>query len=340
METLKIFDAKDLSETVPNDFNAIKIKLEGGPKSDLDWGIAKDTAQKWVDQGLKIFWELDLGLGGGLSYPLSHVSQFLTLKLAIEHFCVEIWETFHKSTVGIALYRGEIDFAPTFQWNEEQLRLFENWKKENISIQNVKEDLLARLYCRDAIEEYIELLGGHLPENLPVYLLLNISTINSFPEIAYLLKGSRFFDLQRAVRGENLPSKEFAWEKGRSYIGFIGRDLSNWEKIAAPICGVCISTIYSDLSALRLQEIFYALNQHHVNYRMVSEELLSRQWEGLDYLVVSSEIVTSQGYRQLKGFCAAGGTVLRLGSVLGLPQEIPFKFDVLPRFYSDLQVDS
>lgn len=321
---LKIFDAEDLNESVPSDFNAVKIELDGGLKSALDWSEAKEFAQKQVDSGLNIFWELDLGLGKGLSYPLSHTSQFLTLKLAIEHFCSEIWSDFHTHTLGIALYRGDIDFSVKFHWDEEQSYLFESWRKDNVYAQEIKENILTRLYCRDAIGEYIELLAGHLPEQLRVYLLLKNSNVIDVSELGYLLKRDRFPHLQIALKGKDLPSPGMSWEEGRSSFGFIGRDLAKWDIIAMPDCGVCIPTTYTAISAQRLQEIFQVLDHHQVSYRIVSEELLNMEWDGLNYLVVSSDSLSSQGLRQLKGFCAAGGTILTFGNALNLPQEVPF----------------
>jgi len=55
--------------------------------------------------------------------------------------------------------------------------------------------------------------------------------------------------------------------------------------------------------------------------RLIPEEKLNEEWNGLDRLVVFSEALSPQGKRKLLGFIAAGGTVATIGHPLGLPEE-------------------
>lgn len=321
MEILKIFDADDLYEQVPIGFNGVRIKLDSSLKSSLDWTKAKDAASKNIEKGLKIFWELDFGLGKGLDHPLGHNSQFLSFKLAVEHFCTEIWQHFHQDTTGIALYRGSADFSLGFIWDEEQLRRSEDRQKEfpvNMKDKKVQE----RLYCRDAVGEYIELLAGHLPEQLPIHLLIDAGKLNDPLELANIAVRDRFPNLNYSIGKGSLPSQALTWYEGSSYQGYIGKDLSKWNQHPLPVYGICSPSLYRPIDRDRILYCLKEFESRKVNYKLLSEELLILEWEGLDYLVVAPENLSSQGLRKLKGFCAAGGTIINLGNFpLNLSQE-------------------
>jgi hypothetical protein len=55
--------------------------------------------------------------------------------------------------------------------------------------------------------------------------------------------------------------------------------------------------------------------------RIIPEEKLTEQWDGLDRLLVPGKAVSAQGKRKLLGFIAAGGSVATFGKPLGLPEE-------------------
>ncbi len=61
-----------------------------------------------------------------------------------------------------------------------------------------------------------------------------------------------------------------------------------------------------------------------IDYRIIPETYLTTEWHGLDYLIVDPDSLSSQGFRKLQGFCAAGGTIVSLGKIMGLPYEILF----------------
>lgn len=315
---IKIFDSEHNDEPAPSGFNAIKISLDGSLKSALDWSAAKESARRHLDNGLNIFWDLDLGLVKGLPHPLGNSSQFLSLKIALEHFCEQLWSPFHEHTAGVSLYRGRIDFHKKFVWDEEQQRLFEAWKTEN-HYTEYEPTLQETLYCRRAVCEYTELLAGHLPETLQPYLFLDVSSLNDSLFKTIILNREHCPNLQFGVRNEGTLTPPFAWHQGVSYSGYLGRDLSEWQHKPLPACGICIPTLYRPIQQQRLKS---ALDQLHIPYRIISEDLLTQEWDGLDYLIVLPEILSHLGIRKLHGFCAAGGTIVNLGRPLSLPYEI------------------
>src|SRR6202022_2907536 len=74
----KIFEPLHLEELVPEGFNAVKITLDGRMKASLDWKLARDAAQKYINNGFKILWDIDFGLLSRLDFPLTNQTQFQT----------------------------------------------------------------------------------------------------------------------------------------------------------------------------------------------------------------------------------------------------------------------
>jgi hypothetical protein len=65
-----------------------------------------------------------------------------------------------------------------------------------------------------------------------------------------------------------------------------------------------------------------ALKKRSISFKLIAESQLTSQWDGLDYLLYSPTGLSTQGKRKLQGFCAAGGTVVSTGALLGLPYEM------------------
>nr|MBA3816787.1 hypothetical protein [Parachlamydiaceae bacterium] len=198
-----IFDALKLDEEVPFGFNAVRIPLDATLKSDLNWKLERTAAEKYIHQGFRIFWDIQLGIGrpNGLAFPLTNHSQFLSLSIALEHFRDTIWKDFREKTVGLCLYRGSADFSSGFLWNEEELGNFRSWLKEifedvstftsetlsivssfeEINPQNlaasVEGDRLLAIYCRNITGRYLGTLSDCVPDTLQCYVLLDIQNI-------------------------------------------------------------------------------------------------------------------------------------------------------------------
>lgn len=311
-----VFDAQSLDEEVPAPFDTVKIKLEGTLKADLKWEKERAAAASYIAKGLRIFWEMDLGLFQGLKYPISNASQFLSLSLSLDHFRDTLWKEFRDQTAGLCLYRGSADFSVGYQWNEEQEANLQGWLKEQeLERQSSKEteSRLLSLFCRDAAGEFLEMLAGPLPDALNRFILLDVSSVEDPLLAAQLVTKERFSHL--TVGGKILwdggvisrhPEKATLGERAR-----IGVCLPPMNKgIAQPIQGL-------SAGMRRLQ-------QKGLAFRVIPEYFLTADWDGLDYLLVASDQLTIQGKRKLNGFCAAGGVVVTIGDMIGLPDEISF----------------
>ncbi len=83
--------------------------------------------------------------------------------------------------------------------------------------------------------------------------------------------------------------------------------------------GVCFPSSFQ--SASRLKKALHTLEKNKIEYRVIPETYLTTEWHGLDYLIVDPDLLSSQGFRKLQGFCGAGRTIVSLGKIMGLPYE-------------------
>lgn len=278
-----IYDLLDPHETVPPEFNAVKITIDGRADGNLNWKESRLACINAIGRGLKILWNLDLGLPDRLHAPLEDQTQFLALGLSLEHFRDTLWKEFHTHSLGLCLYQG-----------------------------------CANGHDRDSIAEYLSLLSQKLPDAIPLFVMLDTSTIRERILLFELIHKDVFHRFQRFVTDGILPARCITGKQlgsiSRKPIHFMNEDIS---------LGICLPTE----SPYEFHDFEKALNQiieRKMHFRFIPENSLTTEWDGLDHLLVLSKGVSIQGLRRLKGFCAAGGDVWTIGDALGLPSEKPF----------------
>lgn len=303
-------------------FNTVSIPIDGRADALLNWKEPRLEALKAISDGKKLFWEIDLGLFSRLSLPLLDQTQFLTLGLSLDHFRDSLWAEFKQHTIGICLYRGGLDFHRQI-WREELKGHFSEWLKDRHYQyeQIVKEPIgqrLLQLFCRDVATEYLELLARRLPDGLMGAVLLETESIDHELLLAQLLVKERFERMARFVSNGRLAADLFS--VSQKELGGFNCKISHAPSSKRVNYGICLPEAshaffeYEEPLELFLKE----LKRDSIGFRFVSETTLTSEWDGLDYLVVIAPLVSVQGIRKLRGFCAAGGTVIPVGGSLEL----------------------
>lgn len=323
-------------EQIPAGFDAVTIHIDGRVKADLNWKDARKEAAHAVERGLKIMWALDLGLFDQLAQPLTNQGQFLSLSLSIEHFRDTFWKEFKESTLGVSLYRGIADLSLGFAWDFHQESNLKEWLKESCSLEPIEitelkrteeGKQLIRLFCRDVLIEYLLLLASRLPDTLSVYLFLDGASFGGvrLHEIQYF-NPERFERFHLALKNTHLPFEAIGWGAPTSF-GYSGKVFQPLSKTTDAVIGVCIPQMSFNLIShyKGFEEALSELQRLSLPFRLIEENALTSRWDGLDYLIFSPAGLSVQGKRKLQGFCAAGGTVVSIGELIGLPQELGFK---------------
>lgn len=330
----RIFEGPWQGESLPLGFNAITIELDGRVHSDLNWKTARIIAQQAIENGYNLMWNMQMGLFNDLTQPLTNQTQFLSLTLALEHFRDSLWKEFKTQTIGLTLFRGPAEFSKGFRWDDNQKQNLQQWFQEidfphlatlNYSqLMQGEEKQLINLYCRNVTIEYLLLLTAPIPDSLPVYLFLDCFSLpRSFADEMQILNPERFDHLQLALKGHQLPFNVMGWENP-TLQGYSGNSLQDLPPMQTTTVGICLPLMhfYQRQPYQDLEIGIRALQKKSISFKLIPECHLTSQWDGLDYLLYSPNGLSSQGKRKLQGFCAAGGTAISMGDLLGLTQEL------------------
>ncbi len=327
-----IYDAQFLQEHVPPGFNAVRVPLDAGMRSTLDWKKVIEAAHKFKEQGIKILWDLKLGLFSELTLPVSNDMQFKSLCLGIEHFVISIWKEFEQATLGVCLYRGPLNFGRRFPWDLDQKRNWFNWLQEgfaHIEILNQEMGLklngfeecepemmpsLSAMFCQDVGGSYLNLLTQKLPDKLQPYLCLDGSAETDPLFQARLLLADRFEHMITIVKGGLIPLPHMTWETKVPSTGLLSRFPYPIIAQEPAKFGICLpsASMRRPSQYAGLNEAIKDLESKRISYKIIPEERLTSEWEGLDFLIVNTQSITPQGQRKLNGFLAAGGEIIRI----------------------------
>ncbi len=269
--------------------------------------MREDTAQKCCEQGLKIFWNLDLGLFNQLKSPLSNQMQFLSLILSLEHFRDTLWKKFKDHTVGVCLYKGTANYSQELIWDDQLTQNYLTWDmafiKDNCEI---SETYLKSLFARDAVAEYLTLMANRMPDAMQIFIVLNMDFSLNLMLEAQLTHRERFARFHLIVNNGRLPNTSMRDKKVNK--------------------GVCLPDYHLiDPKYYRgLDVAVKDLLNRKLSFKVIPEAFLTHEWDGLDYLLVEPQGISAIGMRKLQGFCAAGGTVVTLGNHLNLTHEVHY----------------
>lgn len=283
----------------------VTIPLNATLSSDLHWKAAEEAAEKYVQEGYRLLWNLDLGLFNRLQNPLSNQSQFLSFVLSLEHLRDTLWKKYQERSLGVCLYEGSANFYSQMVWDDQMQSNYLTWGaecvKENFNAANTN---FKCLFSRDSAAEYLTLLANRMPDAMPLFLSLSVDPSLSISMEAQLTHRARFERFHLIIKEGRLPSVQ----KETSTIG-----------VCLPEHQCMDLQVYSEL-----ETIFLNLLKQKKAFRVIPEAFLMNEWAGLDYLIVHASGLSAQGRRKLQGFSAASGIVVAVGGLLNLSHEIPY----------------
>lgn len=301
------------------------ITLDASLRAKLDWTEEKKTADLIIKEGKKILWNLQLGLFNKLDYSFSHQSQFLSLRLSLEHFKDTIWPNYGMNSIGASVYSGDADFKMSFPWDQEQITNLQEWLQQHFhTIANLNKEVhedhfenfidlcpkkisktingqrLLSLFCRDASIDYLHLLTAELPDEIPLFVNLEIETLTDYALLFQLTSAELYGRITPLIPSDIKDGK------------------ANYAICLPP------SNLVAKSAVEGLSDAVMCLKEKKIPFKIIPESNLIAEWDELDYLFVCTNGLGPQGLRKLQGFCAAGGTVIAIGELLHLPFETAF----------------
>ncbi len=290
--------------------NTIVVRLPALLSDDLDWAQEMQMAKGALEAEKNILWEIDLGLST-FSFLPNDTASFYAFSVALEEFSKKVWPEFQAKTLGVALYRGK--FIP------QQSFPIAYWESAFAEANTTD----YALFCAQLLSEYLHRLVSFLPDSVLPFALIDISGIASPLKAAQFFSKERFEYLHLALKGACIPFSGICWEEGKSGQGWLGLEARAADNLPEVTLGVYLPKdeyIHADLVE-KMDRLIASLQQKAVPFRIVCEEKLTEQWDGLDRLIVPSSALSVQGKRKLLGFIAAGGSICTLGDPIGLPDE-------------------
>jgi len=279
--------------------NITIIRLPAHLCDDLDWLQQIEQASQIVTSGKSILWEIDLGLSH-FQFTPENSAAFFSYSLALEEFTAKIWPLFRDHTFGATLYRGVLPKSECFPYAHWETA-FADWSAD------IKYPCYA-IYCAQMLSEYLHRLISFLPDSLLPFAFLDVTDILSPAKTVQLLSKTRFEHLQLAVKGTKFPFSGLCWNDGQPV---------SIQTTPSPPLGIYLPDD-SHIDPLFLEQLDQFIPTQN-SFRIIPEEKLTEQWDGLDLLFIDPRIISPQGRRKLLGFIAAGGTIETL-------ERVPLKF--------------
>ncbi|MBM3197811.1 MAG: hypothetical protein FJZ58_00960 [Chlamydiae bacterium] len=304
------------------DANAVLLRLDCS-QGDLLWQSAHDQAKSHVTLGKRLVWDLDFGFAHKPIF-LQDTATFFAATLLIEEFLETLWKPFQEHTLAVCLFRGDVDVAKYFLWTEQQEQLYLERMQDFaiLSQEEVAHDFLRKIFAVDVFSDYLHRLTSVLPDTLPAICCFDVTSMSSASASAFLLSKDRFPYVLLAVKGAWFPFGQLSWEKGLSLGGWIGRSKPPLIEEKGVSIAFCLPSLENKKLSWshfhQIDEILEKLSHSGRSYRIVEERYLHESWDGIDDLIVCSELLEEEGLRKVKGFLAAGGRVITEGDLLAL----------------------
>ncbi|MGE3535551.1 MAG: hypothetical protein AB7H48_12045 [Parachlamydiales bacterium] len=287
--------------------HAAVVFLQARPQDDLNWSSSLEMAREIVCSGKWVLWEIDFGFGSG-SIDLNDQTAFYSYTVAIEEFVKKVWKEFSAATFGLVIYRGDADFSKRI------LNVADRFAEEGVGDGS---SCRLDLYAAEMFAQYLHRLVSFLPDGLAPLALIDARGSNCLAQAALMFSRRRFEHVHLAVWGSPLPVPGLCWQTGGSFSGWIGPNSPIAAPASVPNRALCLPQ--DDFCTLEffgeLDELLENLLQSGDPFRLVCEERLTEEWDGLDQLILFPGQTSPQGKRMVQGFIAAGGSIIDAGTL-------------------------
>src|SRR3990167_7928590 len=294
-------------------------------QEEIDWFYFHEVASQAIFLGKSLMWELDFHIQDKPVF-LEDSSRFFSF--LIEEFSTHILQEFKEKTLGVFLFRGTVDFAKYFLWTERcEQHLVEKMQEYPSLCKNEEgKNILRKLFAADVFSDYLHRLASFLPEDALPFCLLDAVEEKSCAVLTALLSKNRFQHILLGVRGARVPLGHLNLQEGHCLGGWIGEGAPYFSTIFEVKTAICLpmeESLSLDVLTL-LEETFEELARLNIPFRIVNENLLHECWDGIDDLIVLKNYIGVEGVRKLKGFLAAGGRLISIGSSFDFENEVLF----------------
>lgn len=234
------------------------------------------------------------------------------------------WNVEEVNALPLVLW--ELDFSLTQEILEDEARYLslvlavDHFK--NTIWPRFKSKTLGVVIYRGMFKEFfldsLKLLASHLPDSVIPFVLFDVGHLSDLQTYFRLVNQVNLGYLIPVLKGkwaENFPYAFplLGWDHPYSPLGSFSKNpLTQLPEI--PLT-----------NAVLLPEGGKDFPLPKSTWRVIPQQILTQEWEGIDRIFVNSSSIDDPTKRKLLGFCASGGEVWTIGKALGLPNEIIIK---------------
>lgn len=302
--------------------NAVLLALPASLKDDLDWSLEKKSAETIIEADKSIFFALDFQFRSQ-DFLCRDASIFFAHARVLEEF-TKLYSTFSQKTLGVCLYRS-MDFFSLFPY-EDWEESFLEWLKELsessyadhelrslASLTSMVKQHYFHLFTANLFAAFLHKLISCLPDGMLPFVIFDASALSSPAFGAQLFSKERFKYLHLVLEGAEFPFTGLTMKTGHLANGWLGDcNAEIHSKDGLPSLGICFPCdTYCDRAILdKFDSLMLLLRAQFLIFRIIYEEALTEEWDGLDRLIIIPEAISPQGRRKLQGFVAAGGEII------------------------------
>ncbi len=267
LKDFAIFDRENLDELVPPGYTSAVIFVDATPTSPLCWEMEKKAAEHLIQNGLKVSFELKLGI------QLLSQATLQTASLAINEFRDRLLEPISEHVEAVVLKRYN-----------EPFKTFED---------------------RDREIDFLDILRTNLSPEIPVLLLFSCKSLQDPYMAARMFAQDRFSLFVLGLESSPIYTPSLCYNEGKALLGYFGRDIAKHQPKECDHA-IIMPRFTSDASLLQ------NLVTNSPDAKVISEDSLAVEWEGLDELSFVKNTLAPTTLRLIAGFEAAGGNVVTI----------------------------
>ena len=299
-------------------FNTLNIYIDARPSSDLSWESLEFEIEVALKLNAKLSFELDFGFNEKKAL-LRDSAAFFSRGLAVNEFEGRIYKKYKNQISAIILYRGCGDFTDSISCDTALYTDFLEWKKSCFESQDLSKHMF-RLFSMELLMQNLHRLSASLIEEIPLVALFDVKAIKSPSQQSELFSKLFFPYIFPGIKHSVSSFSGFGWQFGGD-LGMIGHKSEPLPIKKLPFLGIVLPEMGKVPYDL-FDQTLHLLNESSIDYVIFPELLMIESWHGLDYILVFSSVLTSEGRRMLQGFNAADGKVVTVGEGLGLVDEV------------------
>lgn len=313
-------------------YNAIAIPVSLLPDSSLSFEKEFSAAREAHEKGLKIVFDLDLGLFDRLKMPLESNALYSMLIFAMEAFKTKLLEPFSSITLGVIAYKGSADFYRSlkkdFSLAESLLLWLESAYDRPLDPFELEKTDEGRLILMQAYFEmgirFIESVTQPLPGQIPVFVLLDFFGIENSALSAFMLNRERLGRVLFVPKEPHYYGMGWDQEIEAPFACF-GSKRPLIKQKNSKVYGLMVPSVEKkELSAYKeIGEAIDFFKKNTIPFRLIPESLFVSEWDEVALLFVPKNL-SKEALRMIKGYLASQGEIIALGPSPEIPQAVEF----------------